>query len=87
MCKIVSIFQYLESAPKHSVAASYYKIIHVVEPTDCLFYGYCQGGVILRYMDSCGGMVAMQHCGGEVVTVGLEWANFRQRLELGWICK
>lgn len=81
------------SPARHTVAASVVTYTYMVMPSDCLLFGYCQGGVTMRIMDQCAGLAAMYHSRLEAVTVGVDKIDFKRRVELGqydlivlWFC-
>ncbi|XP_065898173.1 cytosolic acyl coenzyme A thioester hydrolase-like isoform X2 [Dysidea avara] len=58
--------------PDHSQSA----LVHLVLPSDCLTSGHMQGGVLMKLMDECAGIVAARHCRTNVVTISLDATNF-----------
>jgi len=58
--------------PDHSQSS----LVHLVLPSDCLTSGHMQGGVLMKLMDECAGIVAAKHCRTNVVTISLDATNF-----------
>lgn len=51
-------------------------LVHLVLPSDCASSGHMQGGVLMKLMDECAGIVAARHCRTNVVTISLDAVNF-----------
>ena len=49
---------------------------HRVLPQDANPAGNLHGGVILKHVDTAGGVVAMRHCRGNVVTASIDRMDF-----------
>ena len=62
----------LVGTPDHSQSS----LIHLVLPSDCVRSGHIQGGVLMKLMDECAGIVAAKHCRTNVVTISLDAVNF-----------
>ncbi|HKG36122.1 MAG TPA: acyl-CoA thioesterase [Solirubrobacterales bacterium] len=45
--------------------------------------GYVHGGVVMRLCDEAAGIAAIRHCGGRVVTAGMDRMTFLTRVEIG----
>lgn len=58
--------------PDHSQST----LVHLVLPSDCLTSGHMQGGILMKLMDECAGIVAARHCRTNVVTISLDAVNF-----------
>ena len=58
--------------PDHSQST----LVHLVLPSDCVTSGHMQGGVLMKRMDECAGIVAAKHCHTNVVTISLDAVNF-----------
>jgi len=58
--------------PDHSQST----LVHLVLPSDCVSSGHMQGGVLMKLMDECAGIVAARHCRTNVVTISLDAVNF-----------
>jgi len=59
-------------SPDHSQSS----LVHLVLPSDCVSSGHMQGGVLMKLMDECAGIVAAKHCRTNVVTISLDAINF-----------
>ncbi|MBN2139519.1 MAG: acyl-CoA thioesterase [Desulfovibrionaceae bacterium] len=56
---------------------------HQVLPQDANPSGNLHGGVILRHIDTAGGVVAMRHCRGNAVTASIDRMDFLQPAFVG----
>ena len=56
---------------RYSVSNSQSSLIHSVQPSDCSYTGYVQGGVTMKMMDEVAGIVAFRHCKTNVVTASI----------------
>ena len=56
---------------RYSILNSQSSLIHSVQPSDCAFTGYVQGGVTMKMMDEVAGIVAFRHCKTNVVTASI----------------
>lgn len=55
----------------------------LVGPNDVTFSKHCRGGVLLKLMDECGGIVSAKHCRSNVVTACLNATNFHKMIKIG----
>lgn len=55
----------------------------LVGPNDVTFNRHCRGGVLLKLMDECAGIVAVKHCRTNVVTACLNATNFYKMIQIG----
>ncbi|XP_077998367.1 putative cytosolic acyl coenzyme A thioester hydrolase-like [Glandiceps talaboti] len=67
----------------HSVPFSQSNLVHLVGPSDCAVHGYCKGGVTMKFMDECAGIVARRHCRTQVVTAALDATDFHVPVKKG----
>ncbi|ESN97885.1 hypothetical protein HELRODRAFT_85008, partial [Helobdella robusta] len=67
----------------HSVAYSETCLSLMVGPNDVAFGKICRGGVFLKLMDECAGIVAAKHCRNNVVTACLDATNFYTHIRIG----
>ncbi|XP_006812020.1 putative cytosolic acyl coenzyme A thioester hydrolase-like [Saccoglossus kowalevskii] len=67
----------------YSVPFSQSNLVHLVGPSDCAVHGYCKGGVTMKLMDECAGIVACRHCRTQVVTASLDVTNFHKPVKKG----
>lgn len=51
--------------------------------TDANLQGNVHGGVIMRLVDNAGGIAAVKHCGGRVVTASMDQMSFIEPVYLG----
>src|SRR5919108_2955003 len=51
--------------------------------TDANTAGYVHGGAIMRLCDEVAGIAAIRHCGGRVVTAGMDRMTFLHPVRLG----
>lgn len=69
-------------APKpasHSEVA----LVRQMEMTDANLLGNVHGGEIMKMVDGAGGLAAMKHCGGPVVTVAMDEMTFIEPVFVG----
>ncbi len=66
-----------------SVAETRITIAQVMNPEDANPYGNVHGGVIMKLIDTVGGVVACRHCRGNVVTASIERLDFHQPVFIG----
>jgi uncharacterized protein (TIGR00369 family) len=66
-----------------SASASGVTLSLPMEVSDANLMGNVHGGVIMRLVDSAGGLAAMKHCGGPVVTVAMDEMSFLEPVFLG----
>ncbi len=71
-----------ELAPK-TPADSSVTLVRQMEPTDANLLGNVHGGQIMKMVDSAGGLAALKHCGGPVVTVAMDEMSFIEPVFVG----
>ena len=54
-----------------------------MEGTDANLLGNVHGGQIMKMVDSAGGLAALKHCGGPVVTVAMDEMSFIEPVYVG----
>jgi uncharacterized protein (TIGR00369 family) len=54
-----------------------------MELTDANLLGNVHGGAIMRLVDDAGGLAAMKHCGGPVVTAAMDEMTFLEPVYVG----
>jgi acyl-CoA hydrolase len=54
-----------------------------MELTDANLLGNVHGGAIMRLVDNAGGLAAMRHCGGPVVTAAMDEMTFLEPVYVG----
>ncbi len=54
-----------------------------MELTDANLLGNVHGGAIMRLVDNAGGLAAMKHCGGPVVTAAMDEMTFLEPVYVG----
>jgi len=60
------------------------ELAQVMLPSDCVNHtGLVGGGVVMKLMDNACGVVAVRHCGTNVVTVSVDSVNFKSPVLLG----
>lgn len=59
------------------------ELSQLVLPSDCDQFGFLRGGILMKLMDNCAGIVAFRHCRTNVVTVSVEATDFRVPVQLG----
>lgn len=70
--------------PLHTIAASRTEMTQVVMPTHTNGpKGAMFGGVIMQWIDICGGVAAMKHAGGDCVTASVDRMDFLEPIRLG----
>ena len=70
--------------PLHTIAASRTEMTQLVMPTHTNGpKGAMFGGVIMQWIDICGGVAAMKHAGGDVVTASVDRMDFIEPIRLG----
>ncbi|XP_070562177.1 cytosolic acyl coenzyme A thioester hydrolase-like [Ptychodera flava] len=67
----------------HTVPYSQSNLVHLVSPSDCAIHGFCKGGVTMKLMDECAGIVAARHCRTQIVTASLDATNFHKPVQKG----
>ncbi len=66
-----------------SVAETRITMAQVMNPEDANPFGNVHGGVIMKLIDTAGGVVAGRHCRGNVVTASIERLDFHQPVSIG----
>lgn len=66
-----------------TVRASSTTLTQLMLPQDTNPAGHIHGGVILKYIDTAGGIVAMRHCRGNAVTAALDRMDFLKPVFVG----
>jgi acyl-CoA hydrolase len=64
-------------------SASAVTLIRQMELTDANLLGNVHGGEIMKLVDTAGGLAAMKHCGGPVVTVAMDEMSFIEPVFVG----
>src|SRR5207249_1566276 len=54
-----------------------------MELTDANLLGNVHGGAVMKLVDTAGGLAAMKHCGGPVVTVAMDEMSFLEPIYVG----
>jgi acyl-CoA hydrolase len=65
------------------VPSSTVSLIRQMELTDANLLGNVHGGEIMKLVDTAGGLAAMKHCGGPVVTVTMDEMSFIEPVFVG----
>src|SRR5947199_6834603 len=68
--------------PKPASASSVV-LTRLMEPTDANLLGNVHGGQVMKMVDDAGGLAAMKHCGGPVVTVAMDEMSFMEPVFVG----
>jgi len=68
--------------PKPASASSV-SLIRPMDLTDANLLGNVHGGEVMKLVDNAGGLAAMKHCGGPVVTVALDEMSFIEPVYVG----
>jgi acyl-CoA hydrolase len=72
------------SEAKHSIAASRTEMTQLVMPPHTNgARGVMFGGVIMQWVDICGGVAAMKHASGDVVTASIDRLDFLEPIFVG----
>ena len=58
-------------------------LVRQMEATDANLLGNVHGGQIMRMVDNAGGLAALKHCGGPVVTVAMDEMSFIEPVFVG----
>ena len=66
-----------------AAAASEVSLVQVMDVGDANLSGNVHGGVIMRLVDTAGGLAAHKHCRGRVVTVAMDEMSFLEPIFLG----
>ena len=64
-------------------SASAVTLIRQMDLTDANLLGNVHGGEIMKLVDTAGGLAAMKHCGGPVVTVAMDEMSFIEPVFVG----
>ena len=64
-------------------SASAVALIRPMDLTDANLLGNVHGGEIMKLVDTAGGLAAMKHCGGPVVTVAMDEMSFIEPVFVG----
>ena len=64
-------------------AQSAVTMAHLILPSDANPMGNCHGGVVLKYIDTCGSIAAQRHCRSHVVTASLDRTDFLAPVHVG----
>ncbi|XP_074654445.1 cytosolic acyl coenzyme A thioester hydrolase-like [Tubulanus polymorphus] len=67
---------------RYTVRYSQTTLSHLVTPSDCTMYGNVAGGVLMKLMDNCAGVVAAKHCHSNVVTACVDTIDFKKSARL-----
>jgi acyl-CoA hydrolase len=59
------------------------ELIRQMELTDANLLGNVHGGEVMKMVDNAGGLAAMKHCGGPVVTVAMDEMTFIEPVFVG----
>jgi acyl-CoA hydrolase len=65
------------------ISASSVTLIRQMDLTDANLLGNVHGGEIMKLVDTAGGLAAMKHCGGPVVTVAMDEMSFIEPVVVG----
>src|SRR5712691_4410499 len=68
--------------PKPASASSV-SLARIMDLSDANLLGNVHGGEIMKMVDSAGGLAAMKHCGGPVVTVTMDEMSFLEPVFVG----
>jgi acyl-CoA hydrolase len=66
-----------------SPSASSVALARIMELTDANLLGNVHGGEIMKMVDNAGGLAAMKHCGGPVVTAAMDDMQFIEPVFVG----
>jgi acyl-CoA hydrolase len=58
-------------------------LVRQMEATDANLLGNVHGGQIMKMVDNAGGLAALKHCGGPVVTVAMDEMSFIEPVFVG----
>ena len=64
-------------------ADSRVQLVQVMELSDANLLGNVHGGVVMKLVDTAGGLAAIKHSGGPVVTVAMDEMSFLEPVRLG----
>ncbi len=71
-----------DPAPK-TPSASAVELVQFMELTDANLLGNVHGGAVMRIVDNAGGLAAIKHSGGAVVTVAMDEMTFMEPVRVG----
>jgi acyl-CoA hydrolase len=66
-----------------SPSGSSVSLSRIMEVTDANLLGNVHGGEIMKMVDNAGGLAAMKHCGGPVVTAAMDEMQFIEPVYVG----
>ena len=66
-----------------AASASAVSLIRQMDLTDANLLGNVHGGEVAKMVDTAGGLAAMKHCGGPVVTVSMDELSFLEPVYVG----
>ena len=69
--------------PVKSVSASRTEQVHILFPGLLNHQGHLYGGKLLEWIDEIAAIVAMRHCGGNVVTASIDHLDFKAGAKMG----
>ena len=64
-------------------AGSSVALIRLMDQSDANLVGNVHGGELMKLVDTAGGLAAMKHCGGPVVTVSMDEMTFMDPVFVG----
>ncbi len=64
-------------------SSSVVSLIRQMDLTDANMLGNVHGGEVMKMVDTAGGLAAMKHCGGPVVTVAMDEMSFIEPVYVG----
>jgi uncharacterized protein (TIGR00369 family) len=64
-------------------SASAIELVQHMELTDANLLGNIHGGAVMKLVDTAGGLAAIKHSGGAVVTVAMDEMSFMEPVRLG----
>lgn len=82
-CACYITVQCVTDARRETVAYSRTCLSFLVGQNDVTFSRHCRGGVVLKLMDECAGIVAAKHCRTNVVTACLNATTFYKMIKIG----
>src|SRR5712691_8994136 len=68
--------------PKPASASSV-SLARIMDLSDANLLGNVHGGEVMKLVDTAGGLAAMKHCGGPVVTVAMDEMSFLEPIYVG----
>jgi uncharacterized protein (TIGR00369 family) len=72
-----------EDDTPRSPSASSVELAQLMELTDANLFGNVHGGAVMRIVDNAGGLAAIKHSGGAVVTVAMDEMTFMDPVRVG----